>query len=138
MSVGLLCKVFSSLSFIFIFFLSSASSIFAQGSKIGEECVKGVCYSNFDQLVAIFNNVVSIVAVVGGFLAFIALIIGGIRYITARGDPKAITAAQGIITWAVVGLALIIISWLILQLIAQFTGLPLTTFCIPTPGKPCL
>ncbi len=87
-------------------------------------------FARLDQLTVVFGNIVSVVAVIGGFLTFIAIIIGGFRYITARGDPKAITAAQGMITWAIIGLALIIISWLILQFIAQFTGLSVTTFCI--------
>lgn len=86
-----------------------------------------------DQLTGLFGRVISIVAIVGGFLSFIALIVGGFKYITARGDPKAITAAQGSITWAIIGLALIIISWLILKVVADFTGLQqLLKFCIGT------
>lgn len=78
----------------------------------------------------VFANIISIVAVIGGFLAFAALIAGGFRYITARGDPKALTAAQGMITWAILGLAMIIISWLILKFIEVFTGVPVTFFRI--------
>jgi hypothetical protein len=124
-------RFLSSLSFIFILFLVSTSSIVAQGSDVVETCDdSGHCYTGLEQIAVIFRNVVSILGVVGGFLAFIALIIGGFRYLTARGDPKAIASAQGIITYAIIGVAFIIISWLILQFIAQFTGLPLTTFCI--------
>ena len=87
--------------------------------------------ATIDQLTDIFGRVISVVAIAGGFLSFIALIIGGFRYITARGDPKAIASAQSAITWAVLGLALIIISWLILKFISDFTGLSqLLKFCI--------
>ncbi len=78
----------------------------------------------------VFGNIISIVAIIGGFLAFAALIAGGFRYITARGDPKALAAAQGMITWAILGLAMIIISWLILKFIEVFTGVPVTFFRI--------
>ena len=87
-------------------------------------------YATIDQLAIIFGNVVSVVAAVGGLLAFIALIIGGFRYLTAQGDPKAIAAAQGTITWAFIGLALIIIAWLVLLFIEQFTGIKVTVFKI--------
>jgi len=105
------------LGFVFLIFPATALAA-------GEEP------ATFEQLTEIFGSAVSAVAIIGGFLSFIALIIGGFRYITARGDPKAIAAAQGMITWAVVGLGMIIISWLILKFIADFTGLPLTTFQI--------
>jgi len=72
--------------------------------------------------------VVSVVALIGGFLSFIALIVGGFRYITARGDPKAIAAAQSSITWAIAGLGLIIVAWLILLFIEKFTGVQVTIF----------
>jgi len=87
-------------------------------------------YATLDQLTVIFGNIVSIVVGIGGILAFIALIIGGFRYMTARGDPKALSSAQGMLLWAIVGLVLIIISWLIIQFIAQFTGLDITKFCV--------
>jgi len=86
--------------------------------------------ATIDELTDIFGRAISIVATAGGFLSFIALIAGGFRYITARGDPKAIAGAQGMITWAIVGLAMIIIAWLILKFIFDFTGVDVTRFCI--------
>ena len=83
------------------------------------------------ELSNLFFNAIVVVATIAGFASFLALIFGGFRYITAQGDPKATASARGIITWAVVGLAFIIIAWLILSFIAEFTGLPLTTFCLP-------
>ena len=91
--------------------------------------------ATIEDLNYVFRGVLSIVVIAGGFLAFIALIIGGFRYIISRGDPKATTAARGAITWAILGLAFIIIAWLILKFIADFTGLTqLTKFCI---GSSC-
>jgi hypothetical protein len=97
-------------------------AVFAQEDSLPPATLK--------DLEKVFANIISIVAIIGGFLAFAALIAGGFRYITARGDPKAITAAQGMITWAIIGLAMIIISWLILKFIEVFTGVPVTIFRI--------
>ena len=84
--------------------------------------------ATLNQLTDIFGRAISVVALIGGFLSFIALIVGGFRYITARGDPKAIAAAQSSITWAIAGLGLIIVAWLILVFIEKFTGVQVTTF----------
>ena len=109
---------------IFPFFLvASYILIFPQlALAAGEEP------ASINELVEIFGRAVSVVAVIGGFLSFIAIIVGGFRYITARGDPKAIAAAQGSITWAIAGLAFVIIAWLILFFIEKFTGVPVTKF----------
>ena len=72
----------------------------------------------------IVGNVISILAPIGGFLALIFLIVGGFRYITAQGDPKASASARSTITWAILGLVFLILAWLILQFISGFTGIP--------------
>ena len=110
--------------FIFSFlFISSmlSSSVYAVGeppAKLGD-------------LETVFGNAITWVAIIGGFLAFIAVIIGGFKYIVARGDPKAVAGAQSTLTWAFIGLGLIIVAWLILVLIEGLTGVSVTNFTIP-------
>jgi type IV secretory pathway VirB2 component (pilin) len=72
----------------------------------------------------IVGNVISILAPIGGFLALIFLIVGGFRYITAQGDPKASASARSTITWAILGLVFLILAWLILKFVSGFTGIP--------------
>lgn len=79
-------------------------------------------------------------------LAFVALVVvlvwAGIKYLTSGGEPKAIQSASQTVTWALLGLLFMIISWLVLQLIQAFTGVQVTVFdlkvlCIPAiPGCP--
>ena len=90
-------------------------------------------YATLQDLETVFQSVITWIAIIGGFLAFIALIIGGFKYIVARGDPKALSGAQSTITWALIGLALIIIAWLILVFIDEFTGVSVTEFIIKSP-----
>ena len=99
-------------------------------SPVGADTEDWQTPAKLKDLEKIFANIISIVVTIAGFLAFAALIAGGFRYITARGDPKALAAAQGMITWAILGLAMIIISWLILKFIEVFTGVPVTFFRI--------
>lgn len=116
--------------FSFLLFLLFSSPVFAEKVELEKEG-----YAGITELEVVFGNVVSVVTIAGGFASFIAVIIGGFKYIIAQGDPKAIAAARGTITWAIFGLAFIIFSWLILLFIEQFTGINVTKFCI---GMDCV
>ena len=105
-----------------LFYLGFAGKVFAQ--EVQDP-------ATFRDLNFLFRNILQSVIVIGGFAAFVMLLFGGFRYLTAQGDPKSISAARGMITWAIVGLAFLILSWLIIRFIADFTGLPLTQFCLP-------
>ncbi len=76
----------------------------------------------------IFNNVVTFALGIAGIVFFIMLIVGGFRYIFAGGDPKSAAAARNVITYAIIGLLVLIISYLALLLIEFFTGAQITTF----------
>lgn len=71
-------------------------------------------------------------------LAFIALIVvlvyAGIRFLTSGGDPKVLTTQANTVTWALMGILFLALAWLILKLIAVFTGVDITNFCIGFPG----
>jgi hypothetical protein len=65
-----------------------------------------------------------------GIALFIMLIVGGFKYLTSGGDPKATESAQKIITYAIFGLAILLGGWLILLFIREFTGIDVTQFGI--------
>jgi hypothetical protein len=64
-------------------------------------------------LIGLYNFLLSIV----GIVAVIMLIIGGMRYITAVGNPTAISSAKEIILNAIVGLVLALLSWVFISTI---------------------
>jgi len=76
------------------------------------------------QLEDIFRNILNIIVRFAGVAAFIMIIIGGFQYLTAGGDPKKAESAKNTITYAVLGLVLLIIGWFILKFISEFTGIP--------------
>jgi hypothetical protein len=78
----------------------------------------------------VFENIVTIVLGFGGIILFIMLIMGGFRFITAGGDPKAIESAKKTLTYAIGGIVLIALSFLILEFIHTFTGVDVTQFKI--------
>jgi hypothetical protein len=54
---------------------------------------------------------------------FIVLVIAGIKFVTSGGEPKALAAAREAIVWALLGGLFLAIAWLVIQLIAAFTGI---------------
>jgi len=70
---------------------------------------------------------------IGGFLVFIALIIAGFQYLGSIGNPAMMRGAKDRIISALLGLALLLGSWLILNTInPQLTKLQLPPF---DPGE---
>lgn len=98
----------------------------------------GVVYAGNDALVlnpspikdlaTVFENALSAVIILGGISSFVMIIFSGFKFITAQGDPKALMAARSSLVWAIAGVAFIIIAWLVLQFIANFTGVDVTLF----------
>ena len=78
----------------------------------------------------VFQNVVQVILGLAGIVLFILLLTGGFKYITSGGDPKAVESAQKTITYAIGGLLLILLSYLILVLIRTITGVDVTQFKI--------
>ena len=66
------------------------------------------------QLVQYFFN---FAIAIGGIAAFAMLVLGGFRFLTSAGNPTSQKDAKDIITSAVIGLLLLLSSYLLLQVI---------------------
>ncbi len=75
-----------------------------------------------------FGNVLGAMIPLIGLLAFVMILVGGFKILTSAGDPKGIAGGKQTITLAVAGIALAIISWLVLVLIKNITGVNVTEF----------
>ncbi len=65
----------------------------------------------------VIDKVTSTILAVLGFLAVIMLIIGGVKYTTSAGDAKAVTDAKNTILYALIGLAIAILSYSIVKFV---------------------
>ena len=54
---------------------------------------------------------------ISGLAAFVMLVVGGFRWLVSAGNPTAVSDAKDQITKALLGLLLILMSWLVLQVI---------------------
>lgn len=84
--------------------------------------------ARLDELPTYFGNVLSAIIPLIGMVAFIMILIGGFKILTSGGDPKGLQGGKQTISWAVGGLVLAIVAWLILVLIEDLTGSPVTQF----------
>ena len=83
--------------------------------------------------VDIIENIIKLLAPAAAIAFLIMLIIGGFQFVTSGGDPKAAGAARTTLTYAVIGIVLVVAVWLILLLIQNITNVPITNVEIP-PG----
>lgn len=126
-------KLLKRLFFFSLLFLLLAKPAFAAIASVSAND-KG--FATLQDLTVVFANIVSVVSTLVGFAVLIQLIRGGISYITSMGDPKAIATARSTLTWAIIGMIVIIASYLIISLILGFVSLPgIGQFCIPQPKQ---
>jgi hypothetical protein len=98
-------------------FLLLAQSAWAQVST-GLEIVGSTGLGTADPKIFILN----IIRVFLGFLGIVSvglILLGGFKWMTSRGDDKKIEAARKIIINAVIGLVIILSSWLIVEFVVK-------------------
>src|SRR3989338_5618952 len=89
-------------------------------------------------IVQIIENIIKLLAPAAGIAFFVMLLFGGYQFLTSGGDPKAVGAARGTLTYAVIGIILVVSAWLILQLVGNITGANVTTIELDGPvSTPC-
>lgn len=68
------------------------------------------------------KRLISTMGVLAGIALFVALVIGGFTFLFSGGDAKKLEKARNGITYAIIGIVVIAGAYLIIQLLAQFTG----------------
>lgn len=79
----------------------------------------------------ILNNLVGVFIAVGGLVFFFMLLFGGIKFMTAGGDPKNAEAARKTITNAVIGLIIVVSAFLVTTVLGELLGIPFLKPVIP-------
>lgn len=68
---------------------------------------------------SIIMQVINVALAVAGLIAVLFLIIGGFRYITSAGNEETAENAKKIITNAIIGIVIIILSFVIVRVISN-------------------
>jgi len=70
----------------------------------------------------IFRDTVSLAIPIAGIVLFVMLLIGGFKYITSGPDPQKVQSAKNTLTYAILGMVLFAMAYLIIAAIGHFTG----------------
>ena len=79
----------------------------------------------------ILERIITLLAPAAGIAFFLMMLVGGYQFLTSGGDPKSAGAARNTLTFAVIGIILVVASWLILTLIRDITGADVTNVGLP-------
>ena len=82
--------------------------------------------SGFEFFNKLLPNLITLLFVIASILAFILMVIGGIRFLTSGGDKAGTESAKEQITHALIGLVLVFSIYAILGLIGTFFNMDLT------------
>jgi NADH:ubiquinone oxidoreductase subunit 6 (subunit J) len=110
----------------------SPPPVYAQDTWTGK-CVSNTDVATIQGFECLFANISQVIIYIAGIVFFIMFIVGGFRYLTSQNDPKKTASAASTLTMSIIGLIGIILSFLILKFISNFTGIDVTKFTIPSP-----
>lgn len=82
----------------------------------------------------IFERVLQITLPLVGIALFVMFVTGGVKLLTSGGNPESAAGAKKTMTYAVMGLALMALAFLIFRLIEYFTKVNVTNFVLPDPN----
>jgi len=78
--------------------------------------------SKFSNIGDVFTKLLPYIYVMAGLILLVMLIAGGLTLMTAAGNPDKIKSGYGRITAALVGFAIIFVSYLVAQLVEIIFG----------------
>lgn len=120
-------------------FLLSATPTFAYtprewtGVCVASDIPDGSDVATLQGLECLIANVFSIIITVIGLAGFIMFVIGAFRWMLSGNDSKGVETAKNTMTFAIIGIVVAISGFIIINLIASFTGInSIKYFTIPS------
>ena len=101
---------------IFVAAVLFVTKIKEAGAQINIEIKNPIKTSDFAKIV---ENFLLWILSVAGVLTLFMLVLGGIMYMTAGGDEQKVATAKKVVTWTIIGLALILASYSIIKVLDQ-------------------
>ncbi len=70
----------------------------------------------------VLNNTIQLIYVAAGIIFIFMVLISGLQWITSGGDKEAVGNARRRLTWAIIGIVLLALAWVIINVIGDITG----------------
>ena len=104
-----------------LFLLLILSPLQAHAQNWGGNCVDANGVASLKCLPYVFSNIVRAALMFVGVVAVFLIVWAGIKFIRSGGDPKETQSARSMITYAIIGLILVLCSFAIIYFIAYLT-----------------
>ncbi|MEA2057016.1 MAG: hypothetical protein U9O78_04935 [Patescibacteria group bacterium] len=122
-------------NFVVFLKLTNPNRIFAQTKtwkNINSHCVVDDV-ATVQGLMCLVTNVLSVTLPLIGIAGFVMMLFGALQWMLSGGNSQSVEKARNSMVFAVVGLILALSSFVIVNLIANFTGIEIIKeFTIPT------
>jgi hypothetical protein len=117
-------KLASSLFLVFVATFTVVNPVFAQGNTVrdsgsGSGITNPLGGGQDQTITSVLSGVIKWMLGLVGFLALIALIVGGGRMIIDFGNEDQVRKAKMTITWAVIGLLVVMLSYAIVNIVTN-------------------
>ena len=97
-------------------------------------CIDGNGVATLRCIPVVIQNLVNSLVVIAGIVCVFIIIFAGYKIITSEGDPEKLKTARKTVFYGIGGFLFVLISFLLLNLIGNFTGVEqIKTGPIPTP-----
>lgn len=80
-----------------------------------------------DDPVVVIRGIIRFILLLAFIIAFVMLLIGGIRWIMAGGDEKSVEKARNTITAALIGLVIVLVAYALIRIIEIFFNVQILT-----------
>lgn len=130
-------KITTLLFLTLLIFFTQTGSAFAGGSIW--DCAAATDKDrppSFACLPSVVKNIIDGLLFFSGTVAMVFIVFAGIKYLLSRGDPKQIEGAKHTLTYAIIGLIVVLSVFLILHFLEYITGVPLNFPTFPEPELP--
>jgi len=117
-----------------LIFQAAAMTVPLQVLAVDNSIVPPETLGKVTDIVGIIRAIIQFILLVAFVLAFIMLLIGGIRWITAGGDEKGVAGARNMITGALIGLVIVLVAYAIIKLVETFFGFNIISNGVTIPN----
>lgn len=86
--------------------------------------------NTLSDLEGVFARFIGTIIPFGGIVLFVMLMLGGIKYISSGANPRNVESAKNTLTYAIFGIVLLALAYLLLLIVGYLTGTNLGVFRI--------
>ncbi len=117
-------------------FIVSTAAALSLPAAVNAQSLVPTELTKHGDIIPVIRGIIQFVLIVAFIIAFVMLLIGGIRWILAGGDEKSVEKARNTITAALIGLVIILVAFALIRLVEQFFGVTIISgsFTVPTIG----